>query len=114
MVILIICKKSRCDVNFAVPLDRPDYLMLFRKNVSRTAAGKKNEVLEGVGLDAPTIAACITSHPLNDVEAVQEGLTRWSQGQGTQPPTWNVLLEAMDYAQIGQQHVMALKKELGL
>lgn len=98
---------------FAVSADHPDHLMLFRKHVSRNAAGKRNAVLEGVGLDAPTIKECSTSHPLDDVEAVQEGLKKWSGGKG-KPATWEVLLNAMSYAEIAQQYVRDLKKELGL
>ena len=86
--------------------------MLFRKHVSRIAAGKARAVLEGVGLDVPTINACFTANPLNDEEAVQTGLTKWVEGKGTQPPTWSVLIEAMEYAEIAQQNVVALKKAL--
>ena len=82
--------------------------------MSRNAAGKGKAVLEGVGLDAPTIAACFTANPQNHEEAVQDGLTIWKGGQGTQPPTWGVLIDAMEYAQIEQQSVQGLKKELGL
>ena len=93
--------------------DRQCYLMLFRNHVSRRAADKGRAVLEGVGLDAPTIAACYTAHPQNE-EAVQEGLTRWCGGKGLQPPTWQVLAHAMDYAEIAKQDIQGLKKDLGL
>ena len=81
--------------------------------MSRKAAGKTRAVLEGVELDTATIDACVKAHPQNDEEAVQEGLTKWKGGQGIQPPTWNVLIEAMEYAQIPQQDIAALKKALG-
>ena len=87
--------------------------MLFRKHVSRKAAGKARAVLEGVGLDTATIDACFSAHPQNDEEAVQAGLTKWVGGKGYQPPTWSVLIEAMEYAEIAQQNVAALKKALG-
>ena len=87
--------------------------MLFRIHVSRNAAGKARAVLEGVGLDTSTISACLSAHPLNDEEAVHEGLTRWKGGKGIQPPTWRVLLAAMDYAEIAQQDIQALKRKLG-
>ena len=90
------------------------HLMLFRKHVSRRAAEKGRAVLEGVGLDAPTIAACYTAHPQKEEEAVQEGLTRWCGGKGLQPPTWEVLAHAMDYAEIAKQDIQGLKKDLGL
>ena len=93
--------------------DHPRQLMFFRKHVSRRAAGKGRAVLEGVGLDAPTIAACFSAHPQKE-EAVQEGLTRWCGGKGFQPPTWEVLVDAMDYAEIAQQDIQSLKTALDL
>ena len=101
----------KCLASFA---DRHDLLVLFRTYVSRKAAGKGRAVLERVGLCTETIDACFSSHPLDEEEAVQAGLTRWSGGQGRQPPTWQVLLEAMTFAQIAQQHVQGLKKTLGV
>ena len=82
--------------------------------VSRKAAGKGRAVLEGVGLDSETIAACYNSHPLNEEEAVQAGLTKWCGGRGKKPPTWQVVFAAMEYAQIAEQHVHNLKNESGL
>ena len=97
----------------AVAADRRDHLKLLRKYVSRNAAGKGRAVLEGVELDSGTIEACFRSNPLDDEEAVQAGLIKWKDGQGL-PPTWEVLIEAMDYAKIAQRHIVGLKKELGL
>ena len=94
--------------------DHPRYLMLFRKHVSRTAADKGRAVLEGVGLNAPTIRTCFVNNPQNIEETVQTGLTNWSEGQGLQPPTWKVLLKAMSYSKIAQQHIRDLETELGL
>ena len=88
--------------------------MLFRTYVNRNAAGKGRAVLEGVGLLTETIDACFTSHPQDEEEAVQTGLIRWSGGQGHQPPTWKVLISAMEYAKIAQQHIEDLKKGLHL
>ena len=82
--------------------------------MSRKAGGKAKAVLERVGLDEPTIAACFGAHQLNVEEAVQEGLIKWSGGQGTKPPTWEVLLAAMDYAQIEQCYIKGLREALGL
>ena len=98
----------------AFSADHPDHLKLFRKYVSRKAATKGRAVLEGVGLLTFTIDACFSSHPLDEEGAVQAGLTRWSGGQGHQPPTWQVLLEAMTFALIAQEHVQGLKKTLGV
>ena len=98
----------------AFSADRPDHLILFRKYVSRQAAKKGRAVLEGVGLHTEAIDACFSSHPQDEEGAVQAGLTKWSSGQGTQPPTWEVLLDAMEYAHIAQQHIEDLRKKLGL
>ena len=109
--ILTIRKGCRCE-GPALSAGHQGYLRLFRIFVSRKAAGKARAVLEGVELDTATIAACISAQ--NEEEAVQEGLTRWCGGKGRQPPTWGVLVEAMQYAQIDQQDVQGLKEELGL
>ena len=102
---------SKC---FTLSTDHPNYLILFRTYVSRKAAGTGRALLEGVGLDSETIAACYNSHPLNEEEAVQAGLDKWCAGQGNKLPTWGVLFAAMEYAQIARQHVHKLKKETGL
>ena len=94
--------------------DHPDYLILFRRHVSRSAYGKGRAVLERLQLDAPTIRACVAAHPLNEEEAVQVGLTRWCEGKGTQPATWRVLIEAMQYVGIGVQHILNLIDSLAL
>ena len=88
--------------------------MLFRKNVSRVAAGKGRAVLEGVWLDAATIEACFRSNPQDEEAAVQAGLTKWVEGKGRQPPTWEALIEAMEDAEIGPEHFQRLKTDLGL
>ena len=86
--------------------------MLLRKYISRRAAGKARAVLEGVGLDVPTIAACFSAHPMNE-GAVQEGLTKWCGGsKGFQPPTWRLLIEAIEFAEIDQQDIDSLKSAL--
>ena len=95
--------------------DTDGYDLLLRTHVSRRAAGKGRAVLEGVGLDAPTIAACYTAHPLNEEETVQDGLTlQWCGGEGFQPPTREVLIEAVEYAEIAKQDIHSLKEGLGL
>ena len=98
----------------ALSAGRTDHLKLFRTFVSRKAAGKARAVLEGLELDTATISACISAHPQNEEEAVQKGLTRWCEGKRRQLPTWGVLVEAMEFAQIDQQAVQGLKKKLGL
>ena len=97
---------------FALSTDHPGHMILFRKYVSRKAAGKGRAVLEGVGLDSETIDACFNGS--NEEEAVQAGLIKWCGGRGYQLATWGVLFAAMEYAQLAQQHVHDLKKESGL
>ena len=101
-------------MDLALSADHPDYRKLFRIHVSRQAAGKAKAVLEGVDLDEGTIRACFSANPSNDVETVQDGLTRWTGGQGRQPPTWGVLIAAMQYADIAQQHIQSLREQLSL
>ena len=88
------------------------YLMLFRTYVSRTSAGKGRAVLEGIGLAPETIEACYSSYPRNEEEAVQAGLIKWAEGHHGNSPTWRVLLDAMAYAGVGQQHCQGLSDEL--
>ena len=80
--------------------------------MSRKAAGKVKSVLEAVELDPETIRACISGNPNNDEEAVQDGLIKWKEGQSTQPPTWAVLVETMEYARIDQDSIQGLKEKL--
>ena len=79
--------------------------------MSRNAAGKGRAVLEGVGLSSATIKMCYANSPHNEEEAVQSGLNRWRDGEGASP-TWAVLLKAMNYAEIGVQHITALEEEV--
>lgn len=95
----------------AVAADRQDHLKLFRTFVSRRAAGNGRAVLEGVGLDSDTIETCFQDNPLNIEEAVQTGLIKWAKGLGL-PSTWRVLIEAMEYAEVAEQHIDGLKKQL--
>ena len=81
--------------------------------MSRRAADKGTAILEGVGLDAPTIAACYAAYRKKEEEAVQEGLNKWCSGKGFQPPTWGLLVKVMAYAQIDQKAIQGLKEELG-
>ena len=111
----ITCEECvQCVTSVSFSADHPRHLMLFRKNVSRRAAGKGRAVLEGVGLDSAAIRACFEDHPLEAEEAVQSGLTKWIEGKGLQPPIWQVLFDAMTYAGIAQQHIRDLKTDLGL
>ena len=99
-------------VGASFSVDRSDHLMLFRQYVSRTAADNGRAVLEGVELDTHTIKTCFQNHQMNVEEAVQDGLTKWEGGEGRQPPTWQVLIKAMEYAGIAQQHIQSMKEKL--
>ena len=94
--------------------DHLDHLMLFREFVSRKALSKGRAVLEGVGLDSNKIDGCFSDHPMDKEEAVQAGLVKWCGGQSHKPSTWEVLIKAMEYAQLPQQDVRRLKEELGM
>ena len=69
-------------------------------------------MLEGIGFDPPTIEACYGKHPLDEEEAVQEGLIKWAGGHHGYTPTWSVLLDAMAYAGVAQQYCQGLTGEL--
>ena len=113
--LVTLCHCKECVVkSLSFSADHPDHLILFRIHVSRTSAGKGRAVLEGVGLHTAAIGPCFEDHPQDTEAAVQAGLTKWIDGKGRQPPTWKVLLSAMEYAQIAQQHIQDLKAELGL
>ena len=85
--------------------------VMFRTFVSRVAAGKGWAVLEGLGLPAGTREMCFVNNPSNVEEAIQCGLLQWKNGRGYSP-TWEVLLEAMTYAEVAVQDVEKLKEEI--
>ena len=58
--------------------------------------------------------ACFNDNPLDEEAAVQAGVIKWAGGKGHQPPTWEILLEAMMFAEIAQQYIQGIKKDLGL
>ena len=93
--------------------DHPEYLAFFRRHVSRNSANKRRAVLEEVGLDAPTIDACFEDNQKGE-EAVQAGLVKWSGGRYNKPPTWKVLIKAMEDAGFDEKYTDGLKKDLGL
>ena len=69
-------------------------------------------MLEGIGLAPETIRACYGRHPLEEEEAVQAGLIKWAEGHHGSSPTWRMLLTAMEYAGVAQQHCQGLRDEL--
>ena len=80
--------------------------------MARKAARKGRAVLEGVQLEEATIETCFLDFPNDTEEAVQAGLKKWCDGEGTKPPTWEVLVKSMEYAQIAQQDIDGLKNAL--
>ena len=72
------------------------------------------ECVGRVGLDASTIRTCFENNAGNIEEAVHTGLTKWSECQGLQPPTWTVLLQAMWDTELAQQDIQNLETDLGL
>ena len=87
------------------------YAVLFRKYVSRRAAGRGKAILEFLGLDTEMIDLCYQDNPRNEEEAVQDGLKKWRAKQSDRC-TWQVLLDAMQFAGIAQQHCTELVEEL--
>ena len=87
------------------------YAVLFRKYVSRRAAGRGKAILEFIGLDTEIIDLCYQDNPRNEEEAIQDGLKRWIAKQGDHC-TWQVLFDAMKFANIAQQHCTELVGEL--
>ena len=87
------------------------YAVLFRKYVSRNAIGRGRAVLEWVGLAPEVIDQCYGSSTLDEEAAIQKGLLRWRETHGDRC-TWQVLLEAMKFAGIAQQHCSELVEEL--
>ena len=90
--------------------DHSNHRILLRTHVSR-AEGKGEAVLDALCLGADTINACFINNPRSEEAAVQAGLTAWVEGRGTQPPTWETLLAAMETAGVGQMHILDLKKK---
>ena len=112
LVILVSLVRNVRVKSLCFSTDRSDYRELFRIHVSRPGAGKARAVLEGVGLDNSAIEECFRNNPRDVVEAVQTGLIEWSGSHRHNPPTWKVLLEAMEYAEIAQQHIQDLMARL--
>ena len=87
------------------------YAILLRKHVSRRAAGKGKSILEWLGLTSQEIKLCYQNNPLNEEEAIQDGLEKWRETHGDHC-TWQAVIEAMKFAGIAQQHCSELVEEL--
>ena len=86
------------------------YAVLFRKYVSRNGFGRGRAILEWLGLTPEIIEQCYGTPGLDEEAAVQKGLHKWRETHGD--CTWQVLLEAMQFAGIAQQHCTELVEEL--
>ena len=81
--------------------------------MSRQAAGKGRALLEKLGLTPENIAEVYGQINNDEIEkAVHAGLLQWRAGGAKKDPTWAVLLKAMDDAEIAEDHIEGLKKEL--
>lgn len=87
-----------------------DWVILVRTYVSRKAPGKEQPLLEKLGLTQEEIRVCLVNNPLNVEEAVHSGLMKW--GQGPYDNTWRVLIDAMCFAGVAEQHIEELMAEL--
>ena len=96
---------------FVCVTDCERYAVLFREFVSRKAFGRGKAILEFVGLTREVIDMCYMSNPLDDEEAIQDGLKKWRESRGDRC-TWQVLLDAMKFAGVKQQHCSELVEEL--
>lgn len=73
---------------------------------------RAGQFLEGVAHDSATIEDYFCSNPQDEEEAIQACLIKWKNGRGFHPPTWEVLLDAMQYAEIAQHHMNNLNAQL--
>ena len=64
-----------------------------------------------MGLTRAQIKLCYQSNPLDEEEAIQDGLDKWQETQGDHC-TWQELLEAMKFAGIAKQHCKELVEDL--
>ena len=107
---IYLCRMSVKHLSFSA--EHPGYLILFRMHVSRKVAVNWRSLLDDVGLEQHTIETCFADHSEQVESTVQAGLTKWIEGQGKQPPTWQVLLGAMGFAGIAQDNIDELKEDL--
>ena len=97
-------------LQWTLPVDLKNHLVLLRKYVCRQAYGKGRALLEALGLTKAQIAKYYGMYPLNEEEAVQDGLQAWIGG--SLESSWSDLLEAMETAGIDIQQREGLKEEL--
>ena len=77
--------------------------------MSQEAIGKGRALLAALGLTTSQIAQHYGANPLNEEEAIQDGLLAWIDKED---PTWDDLLTAMETAGIGVPARNALKTKL--
>ena len=86
--------------------------MLLRKYVSNHATGKGALLLAALGLEQASIDAVYGQMEKKESTAVHAGLNKWSDGYASKRPTWQVLLDAMEDAEIAEKPREELKKKL--
>ena len=79
--------------------------------MSRKSAGKGRAVLEYFGSE---VESFFVKKSKNEEEAVQRGLLKWACGKAKsyRPTTWEVLIGAMEHAEISVHAIDKLKEEL--
>ena len=87
---------------------RADHAILLRDYVSRKSGSKGRAVLEYL-VDAPTIDMCYSDNQRSEEAAVQAGLLKWV---ASHQATWEVLIGAMEHAEISVRYINKLKEEL--
>lgn len=80
--------------------------MILRTYVSTNAPGKARPLFEAMGLNSTEY---FIKHPQNEEEATQAGLKDWIKAK---EPTWEMLLEAMEYAKLGIRVREELKEKI--
>ena len=82
-----------------------------REYVSRQSAGKGRAVLEYFGVE---VEMFYVKNSKNEEEAVQRGLLEWARGKARsyRPTSWEVLIGAMEHAEISVHAIDNLKEEL--
>ena len=103
----LLCQSPFCSPSLAA---RKDYAILLR-DVSRQSAGKGRAVLEYFGSE---VERFYVKESENKEEAVQSGLLAWARGKvkSYRPTTWEVLIGAMEHADISVRAIDKLKEEL--
>ena len=82
-----------------------------REYVSRQSAGKGRAVLEYFGFE---VEMFYVKNSKNEEDSVQSSLLEWARGKARSyhPTSWEVLIGAMEHAEISEHAIDNLKEEL--